>query len=913
MCAKIIFMKKLTSLIFFVSILIFANCTSLKKGTKESIRRQASSANRLDNSVIPTNYDLTLWTDTSAETFKGKVKIDLTLLQNQNHILIHGKDLAVSYVVLRRGNKVYKGFFRGINEDGMARLSFKQDLDKGNYQLEMDYVGNYQSDLTGLYRVKDGENDYLYTQFEPLLARKMLPCFDEPRFKTPYKVSVVTDSINTVITNGPLSETVKLGDQTIHTFKKTKPLPTYLLALAVGPFDVVSGPMLKNNKYRREDIEFRGIATKGKGHELKLALSETPIILQKLEEYFGVAYPFQKLDILAVPDFRAGAMENAGAITFREWYLLMEEKSASVDQKRGFYLVMAHELAHMWFGNLVTMPWWDDLWLNEAFATWLSYKIIDDLKPEFKSSERLLGRSHRAMGQDSLKAARKIREPIVSSHDILNAFDGITYSKGGAVLSMLENFLGPQKFRNAVSDHMRRFKYQNATSKDFLESLAKYSDDSLVKSADTFLNQTGVPTIHLSYGCYEKGFKVFVKQRRYVPIGSKVSVERSWEVPMCIGYEHKGILKKKCFTLNQSKNFFDIHEGHCPAFVLPNFNGRGYYRFSLKNSDWQTLLSAPSHMFKESDRIAIADSLLAGLRSGELSFGFVAEKLRDMIDIRSAMLSNYFMRLIEEASNFWVNGQNHRQMVEYGHEIFRTIYRGLVKSEHLSPDQQILRRDIARFLANIIKDEKARMELSVVGEGYLHRVLKDPQASIETDENLISDALAISLQHRDDQYLRRVIELLVNQNDTVMRRHLLKGVALSREGNKAELIRTLVFDKRLRKNEQLRLFYTHLENPKNQPSTWEFLKRNFVRIKSLLADSKMANLPYLAEGLCDHESAKQVASFFAPFIDKHLGGPRNLAEVIEGIDICAATKTHTQVLANRFFDEMRKTQVASQE
>lgn len=260
--------------------------------------------------------------------------------------MIHGQDLKVFSVKVLGSQTNISATFDTINEDGLARINFGHVLENGRYRIEISYQGKYQEDLSALYRIKDGDDYYLYTQFEPLSARKMLPCFDEPRFKTPFSVKIKTPKDNIVVANYPEEEAVLQGDNRVHLFSKTPAISTYLLALAVGPFDVVFGKPIAKNKFRAHNIPLRGIATKGKGKKLQFALKETPKILEKLEAYFDMAYPYQKLDILAVPDFSAGAMENVGAITFREWYLLFDNKIASVNQKRGFYLVMAHELSH---------------------------------------------------------------------------------------------------------------------------------------------------------------------------------------------------------------------------------------------------------------------------------------------------------------------------------------------------------------------------------------------------------------------------------------------------------------------------------------------------------------------------------------------------------------------------------------
>lgn len=908
---KISLMKKYIIALPLFAFLILASCISLRQASKRTGEEDHLSI-RLTDEVVPLSYDLTLWASPQKDQFSGQVTINVRIKRDRKNIILNSQNIDIKTIALKNNDREQKGTFKKINEDGLALIEFEQIIKAGDYHLELNYDGHYQEDLMGLYRVKEGDESYLYTQFEPLSARKMLPCFDEPKFKAPFKIKVVSNSKNKVIANSTLIDTQPEGENTIHTFQETKPISTYLLALAIGPFDIVEGNELTPNEYRKNPIAFRGIATKGKGPKLALAMKETPSIVERLENYFGVAYPFDKLDILAVPDFRAGAMENVGALTFREFYLLMNEESASVEQKHLFYLVMAHELSHQWFGNAVTMPWWNDLWLNEAFATWISHKITHQLKPEFKSLENLLDQAHNAMKEDSLVSARKIREPIKSNHDIHSAFDGITYSKGGGVLSMLENYLGPDQFQKAVSEHIKRFAYKTATSQDFLESLAHYANPSLVKSAETFLNQSGVPTVELSYTCQNGGFKVAAQQQRFVPIGSRLSANQLWNIPMCIGYESEGALKKHCFNLDKKTSTFTIKNASCPAFVTPNAGGLGYYRFSMNLADWQTLISSPKDALSESDRLAIADSLMAELNAGRLDFAFVAEAMRNALNSDSTLLSRYFLSLMESADGFWVNEENRASLLEYAKNAIQPLYEQLKALKEPSSDQKILKRDILSFLAHQLRDPQARQELRALGSTFLTQAFSTKKHESKIDESLLGDALAVALNDQEDNYLDDVLALLLKETDTVIRNAYLRGLAYAREASSANQVRAYAF-RDLRKNEIMRLFYSHLRNVRNQPDTWNFFNSNFSQFESTLTKSQMGTLPHLAYGLCSTESAKEVQQFFGTRINDYEGGPRTLAEIVEGIELCAGLKERTSILANGFFAAMKDKVVAEQQ
>ncbi|MEM9692828.1 MAG: M1 family metallopeptidase, partial [Myxococcota bacterium] len=427
--------------------------------------------------ITPLRYHLTLQIDPDQVSFSGEVKIDVELEQPLRGFWIHGKDLRVSEVSLQPMAVEPKvptaekpvpppsitGTYTEVGQGGRAKIKLTDEAPKGKATLTLRYEAPFSERLNGLYRVKSGDEWYAFTQMEPIWARHAFPCFDEPAFKTPWDVTlVVPDRSDTVaIANTQETSRRKKGNLREVIYAPTEPLPTYLIAFAVGPFDVVDAPPIPAHDVRSTPLPFRGIATKGRGPELAHALEKTPPMLTALETYFQEAYPYDKLDVIAVPD-KGGAMENAGLITFRDWLLLVDPTNASVAQKRAFSIVMAHELAHQWFGNLVTMPWWDDIWLNEAFATWMSFRILEPIEPELEAPVLLLGGVQQAMSSDTLINARQIRQPVLKNDDIHNAFDRITYRKGGGVLSMFERYLGRETFRDGLTLYMKRHRHGSA-------------------------------------------------------------------------------------------------------------------------------------------------------------------------------------------------------------------------------------------------------------------------------------------------------------------------------------------------------------------------------------------------------------------------------------------------------------------
>ena len=298
--------------------------------------------------------------------------------------------------------------------------------------------------MVGLFRKKDGDDWYVFSQFEPTEARRAFPCFDEPAYKVPWQLTIHAPKGNSVVSNTPIVSEAdgEDGFRDVR-FAETKPLPSYLVALGVGPFDFVDAGKACKNK-----VSLRIVTMRGKSSRAQYASEATAPLLNLLEEYFGIPYPYEKLDLMSVPQGALfGAMENAGLITFVEQYILATPQEDTPSFKRNYAWIATHEMSHMWVGDLVTMAWWDDTWLNESFATWMEDKILQRWKPEWQRDVAHVERRNSSADQDVLVSARRIRQPIESKDDITNAFDDISYGKGSAILTMFESWIGEKKFQ----------------------------------------------------------------------------------------------------------------------------------------------------------------------------------------------------------------------------------------------------------------------------------------------------------------------------------------------------------------------------------------------------------------------------------------------------------------------------------
>ncbi|MCK5690715.1 M1 family peptidase, partial [Myxococcota bacterium] len=332
---------------------------------------------RLPKSVIPKSYAIDITASPKRKGFEGKVTIDLKITEPTEQIEIHSRGLKISAAKIKIKDKSKKLSVQNNPEDENLYLSSSQPLPKGSATLTLSYEGKLATNLTGLYLAKDGSDKAVVTQCEPSEARAIFPCFDEPEFKASFQWTVRTDAAYQVITNGILEKTRKTKDKAVHTFAPTKVMSSYLVALTIGKFD-------SGEERRVVRMSSRVWGGRGKAHLTEFSQDVTAAVLPYYEKFFAQRYPYGKLDQVAVPGFDAGAMENVGAIFYRQNLLLMNPEATSWASQKRIAEVVAHELAHQWFGNLVTMKWWDDLWLNEAFATWMAFKAVDIWKPEWR-------------------------------------------------------------------------------------------------------------------------------------------------------------------------------------------------------------------------------------------------------------------------------------------------------------------------------------------------------------------------------------------------------------------------------------------------------------------------------------------------------------------------------------------------
>ncbi|RPI17443.1 MAG: M1 family peptidase, partial [Acidobacteriales bacterium] len=563
----------------------------------------------LPATVTPLSYEAELRLTPGVDEFDGQVRIDVEIRQATATVWLHAKELTLKRV--RVG-----GSAATVNSapNDFVALTVDEILQPGPTRITLDYTGKMSLVLTdGIFHQQYKGDWYTFTKFEPVTARRAFPCFDEPAFKTPWQLTVRVPSGLKAFSNTPVESETNEDDGTKSVrFARTKPLPTYLVALAVGPFDVVDAGAIGRNR-----SPARIIVPRGRAVEAAYAAENTPKAVQLLEEYFGMAYPYEKLDQVVVPITTSwGAMENAGLIAYGQ-SLLVKPNEDTITRQRARLNTMVHEIAHQWFGNLVTMQWWDDIWLNEGFASWIASKLVDQWHPEWKGRTSAVAGANSAKVSDSLVSARKVRQTIETPGDIGLAFDGITYVKGAALLRMFENWLGEDKFRKGIQAHLARHAWKSATTDDLLAALSGAAGRDVSAGFSSFLDERGVPLLTANVRCDGQRPMLELGQARFVPLGSTGSEKGRWRLPVCIRWNGG----RECVELSAERQRFELKIATaCPEWFYANENGAGYYRV-IHQGPWPDRLMADGARLSNPEMVALLQDVQALATSGKVDAG----------------------------------------------------------------------------------------------------------------------------------------------------------------------------------------------------------------------------------------------------------------------------------------------------
>jgi len=852
---------------------------------------------RLPDTAIPISYALNLKVDPRTDRFTGQVRIRVKLTTSLDHIWLHASDIDVSKIdVTDARGKVHKAQLAVRDPSGVAEVSFAGTLPAQQIELAVDYSAAFNAKLQGLYKVKVGDDAYAVTQMEPTSARYTFPSFDEPRFKTPFRVSLTVPKDEVAIANTrQINERPSAdGKWKTLTFATTKPLPTYLIAVAVGPWDVIEGPTIPANSVRKVPIPLRGIGPRGTGPQLKWILDQTPMIVKYYEDYTAQPYPFDKLDLLGAPDFGAGAMENAGLIVFRDAYLRIDANSPATAYRTAFN-VTAHEVAHQWFGDLVTVPWWNDIWLNEAFATWAQGKATVDLEPAYAGDVSRLEGTLGAMSSDSLLSARRIRQPITNFGDIQTAFDGITYQKGAAVLRMFEEWLGEDRYRAAMREYLAKHAYGSGSSDDLIATIAKVSGkgEALSAAMHSFLDQSGIPLVHAALTCTNDGTTLALSQSRYLPYGVVAKENVQWSLPVCVRLNRGEKSAKQCFLLDRPQRDFPV-EGGCATSYLPNANAAGYYRFTMPTADLAALSTAIAAL-TPAEQLIYADAVSNAFIQGSTTPGEVLDAMPTFSASPTTQIATALFNRFAWIREYLATDARRPALDAYAASLYapRATALGLRRLPSDTDAITQLRVRLTEFLAFTTHDAALRRALNDQGRLALGLDGTGTVDLSRVDSDIRGAALKVAVQDSGEPAFKAVLGELAINHQTRQRYELLAALGATHDPNLGEQARDYGTTSAVAVGELRFLYGGSVAEPENDDAFWQWLKTHYDALAVRLQDQFQSVVIRLAAvNRCSKPQSDELRTWFAPRIASIVGGDRVLAQSLEAIDQCTALREH---------------------
>ena len=841
---------------------------------------------RLGDAAAPLDYDLHLAIDPAASTFSGAIRIHLRFNRETPVVWLDSTALDIDRAEVQQGaRKVDVRVVKG-GEDFLGLAAAGAPFAPGEATVTIAYRGPLAPLATrGLFRQKEGDDWYVLSQFEAISARRAFPCFDEPHWKTPWRITIDAPAADVVTSNMPQESGSTIAQPAgwrRHVFEPTPPLPSYLVALAVGPFDTVNAGRVGAS---RTPLGF--VAPRARGTQVAAARESTPALLGILEDYFGTPFPFPKLDMVTIPaTVSFGAMENAGMITFQENLLLARPYEETLAFRRRYASVAAHEMAHQWFGDFVTLAWWDDTWLNESFATWMAEKAVERYKPEWERGWWHGDGRRRALEADRLASARAIRNPVLAKTDIWGAFDRITYDKGGEVLAMFESWLGPDRFRAGVRDYLARHAHGNTTASDFFDALARASaNPAAARAAFTaFIEQPGAPQVDLSLRCEDEKPAIEATQHRFRPMGSNAA-EMQWTTPACLRYRSDGELHEQCLEVTNGTHRYALAAAKsCPDWLVGNAGGAGDW---LPRYDEPLRARIVDHLAEvpEAEAVAFAGDAALLARSGLLPIEEAIALVPPLLHHPSPAVRQGGVALLDRLpDDRLTRPQLDAKLDVVERELVPLATRvGWVPQPGDGEELRELRQALLPLAARYEKRDTLRMHARELALKWIAR--RD-----SVDAMMVEPVLIAAGRDADGPMYARLEAALLAARDRHDRRELLIGLAHVRDPVLRARMLSLALDERLDGREALELVQNALEDDDNRAAAFDFVRAHFDALVAKLPPETPGALATPLGELCTPEARATFVDFFRDRSPRFLGGPKRYTEALESIDLCIAAR-----------------------
>jgi len=848
---------------------------------------------RLPDSVRPVRYALDLTLLPAEPTYSGTVTIDLDVRETVRQVWLHAQDLQVTQARILSNGRTLEA--RAVTaSEGRLGVLLPETLGTGPAQLLLSFTGRADRERSqGLYAVEEGGEPYLYTFFEPIDARRAFPCFDEPGFKVPWRLRFTVKQEHVALANHAIvSEEPLPGGLKRVTYAESRPMPSYLVAFVVGPFELVDAGTVG-----RAHVPLRFIVPRGRGPETAYAASVTPRIVTLLEDFFDQTYPYEKLDVAVVPHFW-GTMEHSGIVALGQPLTLIRPGEETLQRRKSYVNIAIHELAHYWFGNVVTCRWWDDTWLNESLTTWLDHKITGQFDPawEFALESHANSAAH-ALETDSLITSPAVRKPIITNDDIIGAFDnGTTYSKGSSLLAMLEGWLGEERLRDALRTHVNKHAWGVTNSDGFFATLGESLGPDAARVFRGYVDQPGVPRVSAALQC-KPGMAARLKlsQERFLPAGSTGSTAQTWDIPVCVRTGKGKDATRTCTLLSSATGELELPVQGCPSWLLLNAGGTGYYRVSYSREQLAQLLSTPPGTLSTSERLALLADVKAAVDRGDVPLG-EAMKL-----VPSTATDPH--RLILQRGAQLLSGIKADRLPEADRPRYRAWLRELYapRTRAVGWTPKPGEGDDVKQLRSMLLGMAAMggEDPALVQEGgRLARAWLADRKAVHPE--VAWPALRVAARHGDKVLFDSVLAQARAAKDRNERTRLLSTLGSFRDPALVKDALALVSGNEFDVRETRTILYAAFYTPGSRAQVWDFYRSQFDALSSRMRSDEMNGLVEMVGDLCDEQRRAEAESFLKPRVEKLEGGPRSLARALEAMQLCIESERRNQPSVREF-------------
>lgn len=802
---------------------------------------------RLPQTVIPQHYTLKLIPDLTKATFAGVESIDVQLNQPANEITLNALEITFNKVTATANGQELPATVTEDAANQQATLHFDQTLPAGAVTLHIDYSGILNDKLRGFYLSKTPTQRLAVTQFESTDARRAYPSFDEPALKATYSVTLVAPRGDMAISNtNAISDTPGPGpDQHTVQFATTPKMSTYLVAFLVGNFDCISG--------QSDGTPIRVCATPGNAQYEHFALQGAEFFLHYYNQYFGIKYPMPKLDLIGIPDFEAGAMENFGAITFRETALLVNPKTATVDEEQHVAIDVAHEMAHQWFGDMVTMQWWNNIWLNEGFATWMESKAAGAWKPEWHLGQDEVGGGffglNGSLNYDAQKITRPIRAEANTPDQINQMFDAISYGKAAAVLSMTENYETPEVFRRGVHNYLEAHLFGNATAEDFWNAQAAASHLPVDKVLESFIAEPGVPM--LTFGEPANGNVQVSQKRFYLNPTIQPPTQQTWTIPVCFG---EASHRQKCEVMSAPQQSLAVPQAS-PFF--PDAGGKGYYRYSLPEDVYRTLVADVETQLTPAERISLLGNEWAEVHADQASVGDYLDLVTAVRDDSSATVIGMAVSPLGTIANSIAGNEQERQtLAAWVRKTFKPEWDKLgAPSPADSPNKRELRATLFGLLGFQGEDPAIIAQAKQMASAYF----TNPGS---VDPNLAQTAASLAAIHGDATYFDQLQHVYETSDNPQMKEVALGLLSEFRDPALERRAMEYAISGKVRNQDAIFEFMAPLGQRQTRNVAWNFIQQNWDEVQKQFTTAMGGYLVGATGVFCSEQKKQEVVSFF---------------------------------------------------